>query len=192
MTYQMITPKQYVYSSINKYSSLYSGKNYKLKIYDHLFNVIGNGISDINDLKFTFNIINHKNYDFVPEKYISGEDLYYVRYELNGKIGTLNEYFTKDEVSIFGPRFTPRLVNTDWSTYPNFRKEYSLIWKDGVIDFLTNEWKRECVWFYNQCFYKIVNRKMVDQDMTNQTISSLTFIQETINMVNESIKGKVS
>lgn len=187
----MINPKQYQNSKINNYHQLFSGKYYKLRVYDQLFNVVGNGIRDIHELQDHLDITNHINYDFVPEKYISGEDLYYMIYDegMNHNcmynVKSLYAYFTLREVNSLPKKFRARLINNNYSVYPNFRKEYSIIWCDGVVDFLTDEWKRECKWFYEQCRPIIVNGSPNIYDKPK----ALTFIDETVNMLTDNIKG---
>lgn len=68
------TPEQYILKSVGTYPTLYSNNTYeevRFAVLDHLFNTIGNGITDIKEFEY-------RDYDFDgARKYITEESMFY-------------------------------------------------------------------------------------------------------------------
>lgn len=163
---KLMNPTKAVYQSINMHPSLYASQGIdiaKLRIYDHIFNVIGNGIRDTEEF-IEYMQDDGKDVQKPAAKYLSGERLYFGYTEVEefgsaerkisfGKSGSmLHEVFTETEKTDhpevkkwvgFNPvdKFNP---------YPNFKKEYSTVWQIDT-SILTPEWIEEIIWFYRKC-----------------------------------------
>lgn len=163
---KLLTPTKAVNLAINQYPSLYASAGFelaKLRVYDHIFNVIGNGIRDTDEF------LEHmkdrrKGVQTPPAKYLSGERLYY-GYTETEEFGdgdykivmptsgsSLDEVFTEAEKADH-PEVKKWLgfdVVQDFVPYPNFKKDYSTVWQiDTAV--LTEEWIDEIIWFYRKC-----------------------------------------
>lgn len=76
-----MTAEQAFNVSMNEYPSLYTSyslERAKMKFYDHIFNIIGNGFGDMEEFKeeHTINKFNKHLIDSFPDKYISNTPLY--------------------------------------------------------------------------------------------------------------------
>lgn len=163
---RLITPTKCVNYSINMYPSLYASPSFeiaKLRVYDHIFNVIGNGIRDTEEF-IEHMRDRHKGVQTPHAKYLNGERLHYGYTEVDvygegddayvcGKTEScLDEVFTESE-KIYHPEVKKWLgfnrINK-FTPYPNFDKNYSTVWQIDT-SILTAEWIDEIVWFYSKC-----------------------------------------
>lgn len=79
---KLFTPDDYVLARVAQYPSLYSDASLdgaKLRVFDQLFNVIGNGIRDIGELRADLKY--HKFNRDRALRAISGEEVYYGYYD---------------------------------------------------------------------------------------------------------------
>ncbi len=147
---------------INSYPSIYASNSLessKYKIHDHFFNTIGNGYNSLNKLikKLTITPDNESLINNFPSKYINGETLY-IGYTKMRDIGLdrpdinsmLNELFTEEEkkLRIDVIKFKPLKIN-DAVPYPNFTKEYSMVWTMDMNQ-LDISWIEGAIEFYSQ------------------------------------------
>lgn len=166
----LLTPVKCVNLAINTYPSLYAANGYelaKLRVYDHIFNCIGNGIRDT--AEYNDYMRNRRNGVQTPAaKYLSGERLYYgytqvkdmgaelgiddERFLMPVSESCLNEVFTESEKADHPEvkRWLGFNVTDKFNPYPNFNKQYSTVWRIDT-SILTKEWIDEIIWFYRKC-----------------------------------------
>lgn len=169
MTRKIMTADEAFNVSMNKHASLYSANSLeeaKLKYYDQIFNTIGNGYRDMKEFKdgHTVTAKNIQLTQSFAEKYITGEPLFYAYTEVEEKYGyksgkessSLPGLYTKEELKLM-----PEVVHTmqananyfkedyNFNPYPNFQKEYSLVWDD--ISKLDKSWPESALVFYKKC-----------------------------------------
>lgn len=166
----LLTPKKCVNLDVNTYPSLYASAGYelaKLRVYDHIFNVIGNGIRDTEEFKYHMRN-RRKGVQTPPAKYLSGEPLfrgytevtsYGEEYDLDDERflmpvngSDLEELFSEAEKADHPEvkRWIKVNANTKFIPYPNFEKTYSIVWRMDTA-LLTEEWIDEIIWFYRKC-----------------------------------------
>lgn len=166
---KLLSPTKAVNLWINSYPSRYASDDRelsKLRVYDQIFNVIGNGIRDTDEFKQALRN-RRKGVQTPPAKYTSGEPLFwgYTRAKEYGEgeykiaVGdidsSLDGVFTEEEkqhhpeVKVW---VQCRIMGGEegFVPYPNFDKKYSTVWQiDRSI--LTREWIDEIAWFYRKC-----------------------------------------
>lgn len=163
------TPEEYVLYTLYKYPSLFKAPSIgavKMKVYDQLFNVIGNGVSTSQDLKKE---LTYKEFSKVEaEKFITSEDLYYGYSEVEYLDGN-RRYIMPARGSLYihvldserdnHPEIKLWVLNTprEWEPYPNFGKKYSTIYQTNFLKVVSNEWIEEAKWFYSQCGWWFTN-----------------------------------
>lgn len=147
------TPDDYVLACVDEYPSLYSASTFeraKLRVYDQLFNVIGNGLST-SDLKYR-----KFNRDRAL-RFCNGEQAYY-GYFKSKKIGdfemgegesiTVGEWERDNHPEVV---FWMDCGYCSWRPYPNFNKQYSIIWESDFKEIAGPKWVAEAVWYYKKC-----------------------------------------
>lgn len=163
---KLLTPTKAVNLKINMHPSLYASAGFeiaRLRVYDQIFNVIGNGIRNseefVNELRDR-----RKNVQKPLAKYLSGERLHYGYTETDDfevgdhKISMPRHGSSLDEVFIEAEKADhPEVkywlgfdVANKFVPYPNFKKEYSTVWNIDT-SLLTNNWITEIIWFYRKC-----------------------------------------
>jgi len=173
---KFMTPKQYINNSMNLYPIIYTSNSVtisEMKVADQLFNVIGNGIRDLEEFKeaIRFRKITTRPY---PKKYVSNESLFYGYKEIEDKSKDLDvpdEYKDRFKYPVFDSMVEGLYTKEEkasmpevvyWvekkklnhiSPYSNFSKKYSIIWKDGVVDFMSDEWLRFAMEYYEYMRY---------------------------------------
>lgn len=124
----------------------------RMKYYDHVFNVAGNGYPDLEVFIQRHTITNENKHliDAFPDKYLGQDDLYQVmlktgehEFEINGveyniKCNRMGQYLPElylyDEVkhlkkiSYIAPAYEIK-NDSALKPYPNFDKKYSMVWK---------------------------------------------------------------
>lgn len=153
--------------SINTYPTLYASNSLneaKMKVYDQIFNTIGNGIRDSVELQDAYcsnstlkDISKH-----LPNKYISEEKLYQGFTGINDEMSSIlgenaPDYSTLiDELLTFNEaeddpeiKVLREFKKHEFTPYPNFKEEYSLFYQDSVK--LPEDWLVELKWFYLSC-----------------------------------------
>lgn len=142
----MITVDAYVMNCIKHYPSLYSAPSYykaKMKVLDQLLNVIGNGIRDneelIEQLEMTDTNITMDDI----AKHVSGEKLFYgytkvTTYEEDGKVvftspdrtgKSYNGVLESEKDQYPDVVYWIECSYNEHKPYPNFKEEYSTIYK---------------------------------------------------------------
>lgn len=150
----IMTPKQAFNYSMNTYPLLYVSDSYYeslMRIYDQIFNTIGNGINEYRDFidMYTINEKNEKSLNGFPTKYIDSEPLYTVIFNDGDR---LNEMLTLEEANSIVNKSTIRISRMKPrkpSLYPNFKERYSMIYQVGMHR-LPIEWLVEAKWYYEQ------------------------------------------
>lgn len=166
----IMTAEQAFNVAMNQYPSLYSSpsvKQSKLKYYDQIFNVVGNGYIDFEDFikSHTVNKNNEKLINSYPNKYIGKTPLFYAYikveehsgYKMGVREGSPPGIYTKEEL-----KNMPEVVHTvranghnlldeqkGFVPYPNFEKEYSMVWKMDM-EKLDRSWREESLFYYKE------------------------------------------
>lgn len=142
-----------LYATVDEHASI-------MRLLDHTFNTIGNGYNTIEDLELTFNELNKINIDNY-DKYVS-KQLYY-GYKVCDKFGfppsysdKENEVVATEEERINYPNITKwRYININYLDecyfYPNFEKEYSMVWRIPEFFNLGEDWIKAAIMFYEEC-----------------------------------------
>ena len=153
----IITPEQYIDFATYNYPVLYASTSYeqsKLKVLDHLFNVIGNGI---NETEFYTKPLT-KLQTLETQKWYSVDKVWsgYKRVCITDLSFVFPDYSHLpiyavepndcEEVKLWRESD----VSYKFEPYPNFKKEYSLVWKYDMKTF-GNEWIEIAIWFYEKC-----------------------------------------
>lgn len=163
---KLLSPTKAVNSAINDYPTLYASNGYglaKLRVYDHIFNVIGNGIRNTQEY-CEYMRDRRKNVQSPLAKYLSGERLHYAYMEMEEFGEGECKFFMPKSESLLDGAFTEaekadhhgvkKWVGFDvidrFVPYPNFKKEFSIIWRIDT-GLLTEEWIDEIIWFYRKC-----------------------------------------
>lgn len=160
-TFAVLSPRQYVFRQVADYPTLYYGKSYEecaFKVFDQLFNVIGNGIRDQEEMMEYLSVppVDEQ----LAKKYMTGEPIYWCYKQVNkwnmgeGEPDKLLE----SELALVRDQY-PLTVDATKKLrgepefrvpYPNFQKQYSMVWFDEFLD-LDQEWKDAAIWFYTKC-----------------------------------------
>lgn len=162
------TPDDYVKHVIVMYPTLYAGKGIhdyptcRLKVFNQLFNVIGNGIRDDEELleEISYDSCAH---EFNETDHIKGS--FYYGYtemdEVKDDNGNIIASFPKVGSSITIPERDknkhPEVVKWlrcsayPFKPYPNFKEDYSLVYKAPIFLELGNEWIFSAIRFYESC-----------------------------------------
>lgn len=167
-TQNRLMPIEEVFNvSINTYPTLYASNSLneaKMKIYDQIFNTIGNGIRDSVELQDAYypDSAPENISKYLPNKYVSEEKLYQgftdIDNEMSSILGknapdrstlidellTFNEAEANPEIKVLR-----EFKKHEFKPYPNFKEEYSLFYQDGVN--LPEDWLVELKWFYLSC-----------------------------------------
>lgn len=156
--------------AMNEYPIIYSStclETSRLKYFDHLFNVIGNGYHDHEDFTKAHYVKNYKAAwrKSFPQKYVSNEKLFYAYSEVKkGKYfdepvygSNIHGLFTEKELETLENVAISFVFSEDafledneqyiFAPYPNFKEEYSL---SCQLDFslLDTSWKEAAVFYY--------------------------------------------
>jgi hypothetical protein len=150
----MLTPTQYVHNQVMMYPSLFAAPSYEnaaFKVFDHLFNTLGNGINELKEFE-----VEAQECD---KRYFTGEPIYYGYVEAEEIGGKLYPTLGQHAITVLESdlRLHPEIkVWTDIrmtrrnAPYPNFKKEYSMVYSPCFrsVDY---KWLDAAVWFYNEC-----------------------------------------
>lgn len=166
---KLFTPDDYVLARVAQYPSLYSDASLdgaKLRVFDQLFNVIGNGIRDIGELRADLKY--HKFNRDRAFRAISGEEVYYGYYDFE-MIGDYkfprgdsvtaleSEKANHPDVKVWNEagntskRCAKLGIDYSWNPYPNFSKQYSILWAPDFRKVAGDEWVAAAIWYYEQC-----------------------------------------
>lgn len=167
---RIMTAEQAFNYSMNMHPTLYSSESVELskfKFFDHMFNTIGNGIRSLEEF-IERHIINENNESFTksyPEKYISSQPLFivYKEHQMIGnhkspKHGTeIIGLYTQAEVNEMPDSYSTIQINKkykfvdekDFSPYPNYKKEYSMVWQMDLSK-LDKSWTEYAIWYYEK------------------------------------------
>lgn len=160
--------------AIQQYPMLYAAASLhqaRCKVFDQIFNVIGNGYRSQKEFDIGFRVppAARAQYQTAPTKYIDGQPLYigYTRATpmfsddvvaripgkenpLRGDVNSMLEGAYTEEEKHFFPDvqlWRPLRVAPDWVPYPNFKTEYSLLYKIDLTK-LDESWLDEGIEFY--------------------------------------------
>lgn len=155
----MINTSPILYASPSLYES-------KMRCYDYIFNVIGNGINDIKSFQDMFSI-NMKNATLIESyapKYVGNKDLFlaYREYKDFGhgiKMGVhesvLDGLYTSGELDVLQDVNHSMKIDKNRSVlgfvpYPNFNERYSFVWCVDIKD-LDKTWILAAKEYYDNC-----------------------------------------
>lgn len=152
------TPDNYVLAQLSLHPSLYSCNTLdaaKLKIFNQLFNVIGNGVRDHDELIEELTVDPAIDLSSAV-KYITDEDIYYGFYKVK-KIGSFemgegDSIDSIDSERVNHPKVKYWLkVRRDFkfNPYPNFNENYSIVHRSD-FHLLGKEWAEAAIWFYKK------------------------------------------
>jgi hypothetical protein len=150
----ILTPIQYIKNSLVSYPSLYKSNtenDMKMKIFNQLFNTIGNGIND-NNLAEHLNIKVKSQTDLDKEyKFILNNNMYQV-FDDDFVIFINDIFKTKETLKKYPKsRFNWEEVEiSDCSLYPNFQAQYSIAYSSFEIFKQSKEWIETIIWFYTK------------------------------------------
>lgn len=167
----VMSPEFFVYKRVIDHPSMYGAMGYekaKKVIFDHVFNVLGNGI-DKSDIPRMFKSSKFPSRQ-IAKMYMDSEEI--MTAYLGGKTIYLDDgeefqmpsldhcmgYYRKEEIDDY-PEVTQWVScgqerkNTSFVPYPNFQKKYSLAWSDEFKKFIDEheDWKIAIVEYYQQC-----------------------------------------
>jgi hypothetical protein len=128
-----------------------------MKTMNQLLNVIGNGIRDNDDLREHLTFRSRytrkeadlwiKNKIFYGYKEVEKTPVPGLPFPIGDPI-TLREDQRKDHSEIVYTELSPKYP---FSPYPNFKKEYSTIWRCPAYLDLSNDWLEMAIEFYKYC-----------------------------------------
>ena len=160
----IIKPTDFIIRAVNNYPSLYAAPSYgdsKFKILDHVFNTIGNGLymgSFIGD-PATPQATSDAQKWFQCERAAYGYEkcstIEYGEYSYSRPSGdpsvVVPLYEMPDHPQI--STWVEFDCGAKESPYPNFKKEYSMVWDVRDIKFsdLGVEWADAAIWYYTKC-----------------------------------------
>ena len=160
----IMTPDEFIIRAVNAYPSLYAAPSYdavKFKVLDHIFNTIGNGLymehfegepcteEEIAAAQKWFTC-KRAAHGYMKTRKLGGDDIEWVVPVGDPEV----------TVPVYEMVNHPEIVHWvefdcvgKFAPYPNFKKQYSMVWDDRRINFamLGNEWAQAAIWFYNQC-----------------------------------------
>ena len=154
----MLSPEQYVYNQVASYPSLYHANSYDAaakRVFDQLFNVIGNGVDLPDEL-------DRPIVDQVEvAKFLRGEKVYWGYTEVeelaNGVMIPKRSSIGKSLICVESEKaLHPEVLlwidckDYPWTPYPNFEKKYSTVYEPEFKD-LGKEWIEAAIWFYEEC-----------------------------------------
>ena len=159
----ILTPNQYIALAVTSYLSLYSAnslKELRMKIADQLFNVIGNGIRDHEELLEAITVNDDIVIPELQERYFDGTVFYQGYTKLDEKIKKLGfdfpifdsqvaGYYTEEE-----KKDHPEVVcwseckKFDINLYPNFKEKYSIVYQSDKFKELGQEWIDFAIEYY--------------------------------------------
>lgn len=150
--------------AMNQHPSLYIASTpelSKIKFYDHVFNCIGNSISTLEDFEEHYTIAPHNEnlIHTIPEKYTSGEQLYYAYTDTNfpNFNNGINGLFTLAEIEQMPEckRYTPVSKlnirhHVEFVPHPNFSEEYSFVYRFDLTK-IGRSWTTAALEYYRYC-----------------------------------------
>jgi hypothetical protein len=154
----MMTPRQYVLFSVLTYPSLYASPSYEESarmVFDQLFNTIGNGIRDHDELIESLTRPIPDDLEAQTAKFLTGEPCFYGYFEMrdygdfkmpegDSIVCVESDKANHPEVVYWvNCRYCP------FSPYSNFSEQYSIIYRSDFIS-LSNDWRNAAKWFYEQ------------------------------------------
>ena len=169
---EYMTLDEYLIKKVNQYPILFispSLDDAKLRLCDQIFNVIGSGLDEKRD--FIKEIKKSKDFrpQEIPEKYINNEPIFSAYKEKKSYgIGRSGEeivspvfeskydgFFSKSEIDELMKNGTITFFMEDEkehkkSFYPNFQKEYSIVWKVNFSEIGLHSYAEGAKWFYEK------------------------------------------
>jgi|GEM_PF-4507970 len=162
------TPRQYVYDRVVAFPTLYGSLSYEdsaYRVFDQLFNVIGNGVKCDTNLENELNqVVIVDQYD--AEKYMTGEAIFWgydkvvelspgsfmPDHEEDGArvIALDSERHLHPSIKLWIQSNTQIGDEPQFRVpYPNFEERYSLIYNCNFLE-LGDEWIDAAIWFYKK------------------------------------------
>ncbi len=159
MAKKLFTPDDYVLARVDQFPALYAAESFeqaKLRVYDQLFNVIGNGIRDTAELRQDMQE-RPFNRDRAT-RFCNGAQACWGYYDAQDfgddfKIGRGESITAGDWEKDHHPDIVFWMDSgyCKWNPYPNFKKQYSIIWKADFRKVAGDDWVKEAVWYYGKC-----------------------------------------
>lgn len=149
----LISLEQIFIYKLNKHPCLYLSDSLfcaKMKIYDSILNVIGNGIRSVEDLYDDISLSDVELFE-LKEKYVSEVDLYRCYFTDDRRSADYYLVLTEEEAN--RNQFIvskSKIKKNNFEPYPNFQKKYSIVWTPEIDKFDLPSLK-EILWFYQEC-----------------------------------------
>lgn len=191
---KILTPDEYVQLQIVMYPTLFAGFNTtyeesKMKVFDQMLNVVGNGIRDNDELIEAVTKVPTTRYSekYLKEKLFSGYtevdeiplgdgekvivrpkgSYYCICLESEKEKFPMIKYWLEGRPHAFDP-------------YPNFKEQYSVIYQAPKFLELGKEWIEAAIWFYESC-----REYFEKEEKTDQIKEYIVFIGKTIAMLRQ-------
>ena len=165
-----LTPTDWILRCVLQYPTLYNADSEELiefALFDHLFNTIGNGIRDTQELEAE---LAYKEFDRDRARlFMLGETIWYGYYAVRDLIPgkySIGErcpergmvYCLESEKHLHPDivKWSPSSKNTEMSPYPNFQEHFSLVYKTDFLKLASEEWLSAAQWYYRRAesFFK--------------------------------------
>lgn len=158
----MLTAENYIYSCIAQWPTLYAANSFdeaKMKVMNHLLNVIGNGIRDNEELAEHLNGYEqgqtpqdkYRALKFIEEDFYSGCSEDWEQF-----VDSLEEELETNKIKY--PQMKWRKYDNirkySFNPYPNFQKEYSLIYNCSDYLKLDKSWILVAIEYYQNCLIR--------------------------------------
>lgn len=174
---KILTPEEFIIREVNKFPALYASDSYdetKFRIFDHVFNVIGNGLftesfigepvtqDEIQQAQKWFNCkragYGYKDVIEVPYR---GKTRIVPDPDKNEQyiVAPIEEFNNHPEINLW----IEFACDEAKVPYPNFDKKYSLVWDDNMLDSCDKSWIKAAGWFYSKCHDFFLDDSRVSQ-----------------------------
>ena len=176
---KILTPEEFIIRFVNEHPALFASSSYdetKFRIFDHVFNVIGNGLTtkhfmgkpltqcEIETAQKWFSCKRAGyGYTKIIETLYRGKTIVVADPDANEQpIVAPIQDFNKYPNVMHWIKFE---CDQGKIPYPNFKKPYSMIWDNRQIEFssLGNDWNNAAIWFYKKCHNFFLDDSLVSQ-----------------------------
>lgn len=162
----MLTAENYIYSCIASWPTLYAAKSFdeaKMKVMNHLLNVIGNGIR--NNEELAEHLSGYEKGQSSEDKILAlryiQEDFYWAIFPVTEEKDLIVFTEELDSAKLKFPQVEYWIKNKkyDFNPYPNFSKEYSTIYSCPNYFNLDKSWIFAALEYYNNCLIRFQEDK---------------------------------
>lgn len=164
------TPSDWILQCVLQYPTLYGAESEELiefAVFDQLFNTVGNGIRDTEELNAE---LAYKEFDRERARlFMVGETIWYgyytvrdladVKYSIGERCPERGMVYCLESEKHLHPdivKWTRASKNTEIAPHPNFQEKYSLVYKTDFLKLATEQWLSAAQWYYRRAesFFK--------------------------------------